>query len=798
MDSLTQIRLTRELIDIDSTTPTRERGGRVHRRARSRRLGYDVVEQPVVDGRFNVIARRVDPPVVVFSTHFDCVPPFFPSREADGRAVRPRRVRRERHARRADRRRRAAARRRRDARRPAVRRRRGARQRRRAAPRTRSPPGSRVPDQRRAHGQPARHRDARRLSRAAARPTGRAAHSSLPRARRVGDRQAGRRARRAARRRVAATIRCSAARSTRVGLITGGVAPNVISPDADAELMFRTVGDHAELRRAHRSARRRARSRRGHPRRSAGAPDDGARLRHRGVLVHHRHPVSRSLGRAAAPRPGLSHARAHGRRVRARSPSCIGRSIGYHTRSSRSDCSQSVKIPASIAGRVRSRRATNRDDPSPLDTVVSPPCQVTEPATGPSAPPTIDAGRIRNSKAPQTPTPSSLAADSPGRDGGVRARVRRARRHPASRPTRLAERIDRGEPGHHRAGAGRVVPRGRSRPPVVARRASRGRKRSAARPSFARALSKLDIKCDLGGRPSCINARTRDDGGVAAEGAGGAARGAESSAPWTDAAGRARGNRAPTRWAASGCRASTYDPVRAALGLCRRGGCSTARGSSSSPRSAARDSRASTPTSSWQTARFARRLIVVATGEPGTLFGQLRRHVRRATGYVVVTEPLSAAMRREAGKRAAIVTEIGADGESALAAMAGRRSRAVRRRALARRRRPGSATSCLVPADRAADVRAVAAVSGDFRLAGRTGAGSSRWSYDAGRVAVDWPASELSRFTSSPWHSAGTAMRWRGRRRGRRCARLAARRGRRCRAGLRTASVTSVRDGVRV
>jgi acetylornithine deacetylase len=34
-----------------------------------------------------------------------------------------------------------------------------------------------------------------------------------------------------------------------VGLINGGVAPNVISPEADAELMFRTVGDYADLRR---------------------------------------------------------------------------------------------------------------------------------------------------------------------------------------------------------------------------------------------------------------------------------------------------------------------------------------------------------------------------------------------------------------------------------------------------------------------------------------------------------------------------------------------------------------------
>jgi acetylornithine deacetylase len=35
-----------------------------------------------------------------------------------------------------------------------------------------------------------------------------------------------------------------------VGLINGGVAPNVVSPAADAEVMFRTVGDAAEVRRA--------------------------------------------------------------------------------------------------------------------------------------------------------------------------------------------------------------------------------------------------------------------------------------------------------------------------------------------------------------------------------------------------------------------------------------------------------------------------------------------------------------------------------------------------------------------
>jgi acetylornithine deacetylase len=35
-----------------------------------------------------------------------------------------------------------------------------------------------------------------------------------------------------------------------VGLISGGVAPNVVSPSAEAEIMFRTVGDGAEVRKA--------------------------------------------------------------------------------------------------------------------------------------------------------------------------------------------------------------------------------------------------------------------------------------------------------------------------------------------------------------------------------------------------------------------------------------------------------------------------------------------------------------------------------------------------------------------
>jgi acetylornithine deacetylase len=76
--------LTRALVDIDSTTGREGEAGRWladFLRARS----FTVVEQPVDADRFNVYATAAPNPVAVFSTHFDCVPPFFPSRVENGR-----------------------------------------------------------------------------------------------------------------------------------------------------------------------------------------------------------------------------------------------------------------------------------------------------------------------------------------------------------------------------------------------------------------------------------------------------------------------------------------------------------------------------------------------------------------------------------------------------------------------------------------------------------------------------------------------------------------------------------------
>lgn len=77
------LRFARELIDIDSTTGREQEAG-AWLSARLRALGYIVAEQRVERGCANVLAT-LDDPVVALSTHYDCVPPFFSSDVRDGR-----------------------------------------------------------------------------------------------------------------------------------------------------------------------------------------------------------------------------------------------------------------------------------------------------------------------------------------------------------------------------------------------------------------------------------------------------------------------------------------------------------------------------------------------------------------------------------------------------------------------------------------------------------------------------------------------------------------------------------------
>jgi len=71
--------ILRTLIDIDSTTG-REAAVSRWLACELRERGWHVTEQPVSTDRCNIFAK-LDTPDVVFSTHLDCVPPFFPSRQ---------------------------------------------------------------------------------------------------------------------------------------------------------------------------------------------------------------------------------------------------------------------------------------------------------------------------------------------------------------------------------------------------------------------------------------------------------------------------------------------------------------------------------------------------------------------------------------------------------------------------------------------------------------------------------------------------------------------------------------------
>lgn len=90
MDKLDLVRLTRQLVDIESTTFHEGAIGTFLADLLERR-GFQVEKMPVLQAdpdskgppgeRFNVYASCGEQPAVVLSTHMDTVPPYFPSRE---------------------------------------------------------------------------------------------------------------------------------------------------------------------------------------------------------------------------------------------------------------------------------------------------------------------------------------------------------------------------------------------------------------------------------------------------------------------------------------------------------------------------------------------------------------------------------------------------------------------------------------------------------------------------------------------------------------------------------------------
>jgi acetylornithine deacetylase len=82
--ALSLVDLARTLIDLDSTTG-REAEACAWLAGYLRQRGFRVTEQPVSGERANVLALVEAKPTVILSTHIDCVPPFFPSRVEAGR-----------------------------------------------------------------------------------------------------------------------------------------------------------------------------------------------------------------------------------------------------------------------------------------------------------------------------------------------------------------------------------------------------------------------------------------------------------------------------------------------------------------------------------------------------------------------------------------------------------------------------------------------------------------------------------------------------------------------------------------
>jgi acetylornithine deacetylase len=235
------------LIDIDSTTGREGEAG-AWLAAFLRDQGFSVTEQPVDGARFNVLAT-LGPPSVVLSTHFDCVPPFFPSRvegarlygrgSCDAKGILAAQV--------------AAV----DA------------LRRQGETRVgllfvvgeeRGSDGAKIANLSNAgsvcrflvNGEPTDNRlgaATRGILRLKLRAGGRAAHSSYPER---GDSAIDKLldALMALREVPLPADPTLGQTHYSIGLISGGVAPNVISPSAEAEVMFRTVGDASEVRRA--------------------------------------------------------------------------------------------------------------------------------------------------------------------------------------------------------------------------------------------------------------------------------------------------------------------------------------------------------------------------------------------------------------------------------------------------------------------------------------------------------------------------------------------------------------------
>ena len=250
MDPVSLVDLARSLVDIDSTTGREGEAGRWLSKYLSQ-IGYTVTEQSVDEYRFNIIAtagESIGTPSIVFSTHVDCVPPFFPSRiEGDrlhGRGACDAKGIIAAQVAAADRLRRAG-----ESRVGLL----------FVVGEERGSDGARMANEAAngsskflIDGEPTDNRlglATRGILRLKLRTTGRAAHSSFPE---LGESAIDKLIDALVALRMIEFPSDPVLGTTHytVGLIAGGVAPNVVSPSAEAEVMFRTVSEGDAIRRA--------------------------------------------------------------------------------------------------------------------------------------------------------------------------------------------------------------------------------------------------------------------------------------------------------------------------------------------------------------------------------------------------------------------------------------------------------------------------------------------------------------------------------------------------------------------
>jgi glycine/D-amino acid oxidase-like deaminating enzyme len=191
----------------------------------------------------------------------------------------------------------------------------------------------------------------------------------------------------------------------------------------------------------------------------------------------------------------------------------------------------------------------------------------------------------------------------------------------------------------------------------TARTAWQEARRSAL--DMAAAIKRLGIRGDLIDQPLVIAAGQADATTFKREQADRKAAGLD--APLMTTAG-ARATIGTSAVAAMRLRNGfVFDPVRATLGFTKA---AIAAGARVFEKSAVRRTRFTRKQADVFTANghITARGVYVATGRPGPVFNQLSRHVREQQGFVVVTEPLSAPMKRETGSRDVVIREVGADG----------------------------------------------------------------------------------------------------------------------------------------